>query len=115
MAIFPSLLFCVAYSSFCISLYPLSNVHVWVRLSRIDTCPISPYLEWLGVVVKTEEYGPVKCRVLNGSNDNFPFVLAVILSSVFLFIDLDILDLFSKLFLYRFCPFFQEGLGYASD
>ena len=39
------------------------------------TCPISPYLEWLGVVGKVEEYGSVRCRVLNGSNDSFPFVL----------------------------------------
>ena len=41
----------------------------------LKTCPISPYLEWLGVVVKTEEYGSVRCRVLNGSNDSFPFIL----------------------------------------
>ena len=41
----------------------------------LKTCPVSPYLEWLGVVVKTEEHGFVKCRVLNGSNGSFPFVL----------------------------------------
>ena len=41
----------------------------------LKTCPVSPYLEWLGVVVKAEEHGSVRCRVLNGSNDSFPFVL----------------------------------------
>ena len=48
---------------------------MWVRFSRTDTCPISPYPEWLGVVVKAEEYGSVRCRVLNGSKGSFPFVL----------------------------------------
>ena len=63
------------YFFFYISLYPLSNVHVWVRFPRTDTCPISPYPEWFGVVVKAEEYGSVRCRVLNGSKGSFPFVL----------------------------------------
>ena len=76
LAIFPSHLLWIAYFSVYISLYPLSNVHMWIRLSRTDTCPISSYPEWLGVVVKAEEYGPVKCRMLNGSNGSFPFVLS---------------------------------------
>ena len=41
----------------------------------LKTCPVSPYLEWLGVIAKAEEHGSVRCRVLNGSNGNFPFVL----------------------------------------
>ena len=67
---------------------------MWVRLSKTDICPISPYPKWLGVVVKAEEHGSVRCRVLNGSNGSFPLSLVVILSSVFFFIDIDILDFF---------------------
>ena len=40
----------------------------------LKTCPVSPYLEWLGVVVKAEEHGSIRCRVLNGSNDSFSLV-----------------------------------------
>ena len=75
LANFPSLFPRIAYFSFYTSMYPLSNVHMWVRFFRTDTCPISPYPEWLGVVVKAEEYGSVRCRVLNGSKGSFPFVL----------------------------------------
>ena len=42
---------------------------------RVDTCPISPYLKWLGVVVKDEKHGFVRCRVLNCSNGSLSFVL----------------------------------------
>ena len=42
----------------------------------LKTCPVSPYLEWLGVVIKAKEHGSVRCRVLNGSNSSFPFVLS---------------------------------------
>ena len=42
------------------------------KLSKIDTCPISPYPKSLGVVVKAIEFGSVRCRVLNGSKDSFP-------------------------------------------
>ena len=48
---------------------------VFALFFMTDTCPISPYPEWLGVVVKAEEYGSVRCRVLNGSKGSFPFVL----------------------------------------
>ena len=64
LGLFSQPLFWIAYFSFYISLYPSSSVHVWVRLSRTDTCPISPYPKWLGVVVKAEEYGPVRCKML---------------------------------------------------
>ena len=43
-----------------------------VKLSRTDTCPISPYPKSLGVVVKAKECGSVKCRILNGSKGSFP-------------------------------------------
>ena len=42
------------------------------KLSKTDTCPISPYPKSLGVVVKAKEFGSVRCRVLNGSKDSFP-------------------------------------------
>ena len=43
-----------------------------VNLSKTDTCPISPYPKSLGVVVKAEEYGSVRCRALNVSKGSFP-------------------------------------------
>ena len=43
-----------------------------VKLSKTDTCPISPYPKSLGVVVKVEEFGSVRFRVLNGSKGSFP-------------------------------------------
>ena len=43
-----------------------------VNLSKTDTCPISLYPKSLGVVVKAEKYGSVRCRVLNGSKGSFP-------------------------------------------
>ena len=62
---FPFILACIPYpTSMC-----------GFDFSRTDTCPISPYPEWLGVVEKAEEYGSVRCRVLNGSKGNLSFVL----------------------------------------
>ena len=65
LLLFPFILTCLPY--------PMSMCGV--QFSKVDTCPISPYPEWLGVVVKTEGYGSVRCRVLNGSKCSFPFVL----------------------------------------
>ena len=79
------------------------------------TCPISPYLEWLGVVVKAEEYDSVRCRVLNGSNDSFPFVLSRYTIQRLLLYWHRYFLFFPKLFLYCFCPSFQGDLGYAED
>ena len=45
-----------------------------INLSKIDTCPISPYPKSLGVVVKAKECGFVRCRVLNGSKGSFPWI-----------------------------------------
>ena len=62
---FPFILACVPY--------PSSTCRI--DFSKTDTCPISPYPEWLGVVVKVGEYGFVRCRVLNGSKGSFPWLL----------------------------------------
>ena len=105
----------IAYFSFYISLYPSSNVHVWVQLFRTDTCPISPYPKWLGVVVKAEEYGSVRCRVFNSSNGSFPFVLCRHTVQGSFFYQRRYFRFLPKLFLYHSCPFFQEGLGDAED
>ena len=68
---FPSLLIC----PFILACLPYPTSTCGVRFSKTDTCPISPYPEWLEVVVKAEGDGSVRCRVLNGSKCSFPFVL----------------------------------------
>ena len=92
MVIFPSLRYGLLTFPFilaCVS-YPSSTCRI--DFSKTDTCPISPYLEWLGVVVKAGEYGSVRCRVLNGSDGSFPWSFT--LSSVSFSIDLDIFRFF---------------------
>ena len=111
LAIFSGLL----TSPIILTFTPPANVHVQVRLSRIDTCPISPYPKWLGVVVKAEEHGPVRCRVFNGSNDSFPFVLCRHTVQGSFFYQRRYFRFFPKLFLYRPYPFFQVGLGDTED
>ena len=64
-AISPPPFLLVASSSFYTSFSPLSYVHVQVSLFRADICLVNPYPKWLGVVVKAEEHGPVKHKVLN--------------------------------------------------
>ena len=81
----------------------------------LKTCPVSPYLEWLGVVVKTEEYGSIRCRVLNGSNSSFLFVLGRYTIQRLLLYWHRYFKFFLKLFLYRFCHFFQGDLEYTKD
>ena len=74
LAIFPSPLYRLLTFPFipaCVHC-PLSTCRV--KLSKTDTCPISPYPKSLGVVVKAEEYGSVRCRVLNGSKGSFPLI-----------------------------------------
>ena len=61
---FPFILACVHCPSFTCR----------VKLSKTDTCPISPYPKSLGVVVKAEEYGSVRCRVLTGNKGSFPWI-----------------------------------------
>ena len=102
---FPFILACIPY--------PTSTCRV--RFSRTDTCPISPYPEWLGVVVKAVEYGSVRYRVLNGSKGSFPFVLGRYTVQRTLLYWPRYFRFFPKLFLYRFYPSFQGNLGYAED
>ena len=91
LAIFPSLCYGLLTFPFILACVPYPSSTCRVDFSKTDTCPISPYPEWLGVVVKAGEYGSVRCRVLNGSKGSFPCSL---LSSVSSSIDLDILDFF---------------------
>ena len=81
----------------------------------LKTCPVNPYLEWLGEVVKAEEHGSVRCRILNDSNGSFPFVLGRYTIQRLLLYWHRYFRFFPKLFLYHFCPFFQGDLGYAED
>ena len=115
MAFFPSPFLWTAYFSFYTNLYPFLQRPRVGLTSKTDTCPISPYLKWLGVVAKTEEYGPVRCRVFNGSNDSFPFVLGRHTVQGSFFYQRRYFRFFPKLFLYRPCPFFQVGLRDAKD
>ena len=74
LAIFPSPFHRSLTSPFipaCVH-YPSSACRF--KLSKTDTCPISPYSKSLGVVVKAEKYGSFRCRVLNGSKDNFRLI-----------------------------------------
>ena len=72
LAIFPSPLYRLLTFPFILARVhcPLSTRRA--KLSKIDTCPISPYSKSLGVVVKAKECGSVRCRVLNGSKGSFP-------------------------------------------
>ena len=111
LGLFSQPLFQIAYFSFYTSLYPPSNVHMQVQISRADTCPISSYLKWLGVVVKTEKHCSVRRRVFNCSNDSLSFVLCChIVQGSFLH-QCGGVHLFLKLFSYRTCPFFHERFG----
>ena len=54
-------------------LYPSSTYRI--DFSKTDTYPISPYPKWLGVVVKVEEYGSVRCRMLYCSSGSLLLML----------------------------------------
>ena len=53
--------------------YPSSTRRI--DFSKTDTCPISPYPKWLGVVVKVEEHSSVRCRMLYCSSGSLLLVL----------------------------------------
>ena len=60
-----------------VSLYSLFIV-VFLLLTgvpRTSTCPIRPYLQLLGVVVRTEKYGCVRHNALNTIKATFPYTL----------------------------------------
>ena len=109
--LFSQPLFQIAYFSFYTSLYPPSNVHVQVQLSRVDTCPISSYPKWLGVVVKTEKHCSVRRKVFNCSNGSLSFVRCRHTVQGSFLHQCGGVQLFLKLFLYRTCPFFRERFG----
>ena len=75
LAIFPNPLSGLFTFPFILACVPYPSSTCRIDFSKTDTCPISPYSEWLGVVVKVGEYGSVRCRVLNGSKGSFPWSL----------------------------------------
>ena len=105
----PPLSHCLSYPF--IWAFILSSASTYkLNFLGLKTCPVSPYLEWLGVVVKAEKYGFVRCRVLNGSNGSFPFVLGHYTFQRLLLYWHRYFRFFPKLFLYHFCPSFQGDL-----
>ena len=70
----PRLSHCLSYPFIWAFILSLASTYKLTFL-ELKTCPVSPYLEWLGVVVKAKEHNSARCRVLNGSNDSFPFFL----------------------------------------
>ena len=74
LAIFPSPFFRSLIFLFILAWVHCPSSTYRVNLSKTDTFPISPYPKSLGVVVKVEEYGSVRCRVLNGSKGSFPWI-----------------------------------------
>ena len=49
------------------------------RVPRVGTCPISPSLQLLGMVVRTEKYGRDKYKALNAIMATFPLNTFVVL------------------------------------
>ena len=66
-------------SPFSVSLYSLFIVVFFLLngIPRIGTCPISPSLQLLGVVVRTEKYGCVRHKALNAIMATFPLDASV--------------------------------------
>ena len=66
----------------CFSLPPPPFIVVFFLLngvSRVRTCPISPSLQLLGVVVRIEKYGRVRHKTLNAIMAAFPLNTLVVL------------------------------------
>ena len=103
--------FWIASFSFYTSLYPPSSVHVQVQLSKVDTCPISPYPKWLGVVVKAEKHYSIRHRVLNCSNDSLSLVPCRHTAQGPFPHQCGGVQLFLEPLLYRTHLFFQEHFG----
>ena len=72
---FPALFSGSLVPLFILACIPYPSSTCKLNFLGLKTRPVSPYLKWLGVVVKAEEHGSVRCRVLNGNNSSFPFVL----------------------------------------
>ena len=58
------------YSHFIVVFLLLTGV------PRVGTCPIRPYLQLLGVVVRTKKYGCVRHKALNTIKAAFPYTLS---------------------------------------
>ena len=81
-------LWCVGgVSSFSVSLYSLFIVVFFLLngVPRVGTCPISPSLQLLGVVVRTEKYGRVRHKALNVIMAAFPLDTSVFSAVLFCF------------------------------
>ena len=61
----PGSLFFFLFSSILYYLPSISTVHVQIQIDSANTCPISPSLKSLGVVVKAKKHGSVSCRTFN--------------------------------------------------
>ena len=68
------------YSPFIVVFLLLTGVPM------IGTCPIRPYLQLLGVVVRAEKYGRVRHRALNTIKAAFPYTLSFYLLSFSTFV-----------------------------
>ena len=61
------------YSPFIVVFFLLNGV------PRVGTCPISPSLQLLGVVVRIEKYGRVRYKALNAIIAAFPLNTFIVL------------------------------------
>ena len=110
MAIFPSLSSGLLTFPFILACVPYPSSTCMINFSKTDTCPISLYPEWLGVVVKTEGYGSVRCRVLNDSKYSFSLCpWSFKLSRVSFPIDIDIFRFFFQTVSVPFLSFLPRG------
>ena len=70
-----------------VSLYSLFIVIFFLlnRVPRVGICPISPSLQLLGVVVRTEKYGRVRHKALNAIMVVFPLNTSIFSVVLFCF------------------------------
>ena len=67
------------YSLFIVVFFLLNGV------PRVGTCPVSPFLKLLGVIVRTEKYGRVRHKALNTIMAAFPLDTSVFSVVLFCF------------------------------
>ena len=85
---FSCFLWCVGDPPQFVSLYfPFIVVFLLLTgVPRVGTCPIRPYLQLLGVVVRTKKYDCVRHKALNTMKDAFPYTLSFYLLSFSTFV-----------------------------
>ena len=105
LLVFPFILACIPY--------PMSTCRF--GFPRLILVPSAHTQSGWGLVVKAEEHGSVKCKVFNGNNGSFPFVSGRYTIQRPFPYQHRYFRLFLKLFLYRFCLFFQRDHGCAED